>query len=62
MFSSFGDTNVSGADEVNMRLTRLISAMDGYQFRATVTNSAGSDTSAAATLTLTGGGPESYFP
>jgi hypothetical protein len=62
MFSSFGDTDVFGLDTSTVRMTRLISAMDGFQFRAVASNGVGTAaTSAAATLTLTGGGPASYF-
>lgn len=61
MFSSFGPTDVTGINSATLKISQTLGQMDGYQFRVVVTNSAGSDTSDAATLTVAAGGPAPYF-
>jgi hypothetical protein len=45
-------TDISGATSTTLMLTNVTSAMNGYQYRAVFSNSAGNATSNAATLTV----------
>ncbi len=61
VFSSFGQADVSGAQTPTLKITRVISAMNGFKFRAEATNSTGNPTSAAASLVVNAAGPGAYF-
>ena len=48
-----GFTNLGGATNATLTLNAVTAGMNGYDYRAVFTNTAGADTSAAANLTVT---------